>query len=100
MGLYSGGLIIGGIFVLQFWGSYFRVGLFSGGLIIGGLRYGIPDFILWDTKIFIGIRDTMHPKMSSSLPSSLTGSKEDEVSPLQLGPEQGLYEGPSWSGET
>ena len=30
--------------------------------------YEIPGLALWDTKIFIGIRDTMHRKISSSLP--------------------------------
>ena len=46
MGLYSGGLIIGRIFVSEIWGAYFREGLFlggaggaGGGLIIGILRY-------------------------------------------------------------
>ena len=28
MGLYSGGLIIGGIFASEIWGAYFREGLF------------------------------------------------------------------------
>ena len=32
------------------------------------LGYGIPGLALWDTKIFIGIRDTMHRKMGSSPP--------------------------------
>ena len=35
MGLYSGGLIIGRIFVSVIWGAYFWEGLFFGGLIIG-----------------------------------------------------------------
>ena len=28
MGLYSGGLVIGGIFTSEIWGAYFRKGLF------------------------------------------------------------------------
>ena len=30
MGLYSGGLIIGGIFARKIWGAYFREGFFWG----------------------------------------------------------------------
>ena len=43
MGLYSGGLIIRGIFASEIWGGgeggYFREGVFSVGLIIGILQY-------------------------------------------------------------
>ena len=39
MGLYSGGLINGRIFVSKIWEAYFREGLFLEGLVIGILRY-------------------------------------------------------------
>ena len=35
------------------------------------LGYGIPSLALWDTKIIIGIRDTMHREMGSSPPIDL-----------------------------
>ena len=44
MGLYSGWLIIGGIFASGIWGAYFWEGLFLGGLIIGILRYSTKTF--------------------------------------------------------
>ena len=48
MGLYSGGLIIGRIFVSKIWGAYFREGLFLGALIIRILRYvGYLVFIVF-----------------------------------------------------
>ena len=41
------------------------------------LGYGITGLALWDTKIFIGIRDTMHQKMGSSPP--MKSSKNSTV---------------------
>ena len=39
MGLYSGGLIIGGTFASEIWRPFLREGLFLEVLIIGILRY-------------------------------------------------------------
>ena len=36
--LYLGGLIIGGLFASEIWGTYFREGFFWKGLIIGMFR--------------------------------------------------------------
>ena len=39
MGLLSGGLTFGGIFIFEIWWAYYPVGLLSGGLTYGILRY-------------------------------------------------------------
>merc|ERR1719494_1231706 len=48
------------------------------------LGYGIPGLALWDTKIFIGIRDTMHRKMGSSPPIFYSTSKTRNATTLKL----------------
>ena len=50
MGLYSGGLIIGRIFVSEIWGAYFREGLLSEGLIIEILRYMIFIYSFFQSR--------------------------------------------------
>ena len=58
MGLYSGGLIIGRIFVSEIWGAYFREGLFLGELIIGSLRH-----IYYHRKPMFRHKNIIYPKI-------------------------------------
>ena len=47
MGLYSGGLIIGRIFVSEIWGAYFREGL-----VLGGVAY-YRNFTAFDVFVYL-----------------------------------------------